>query len=269
MTPLPSLQAPAALAAGGGASGWTLSLSITVVGWVVAWFFAVRAQRTNLRNQILDAARRDITAAFREYQRWLGEVQSIIFDIKTAALITADGKLDHVPWWRRVMERFAKLREGEAWVRWATILEEYQVLFPETVHVRQELLRRSMAEGDFTTRLHGLIPPFLFARPGRVELDEAVRTAEEGLGPLRNQSSLIEDLKYHLQNAALGKIFRRRVPDRRPPDPNCEMLVQIGTQLEIRQARDVDYANSRAFARAPLLERSRAGVTRWIADLRR
>lgn len=48
-----------------------VGMVLTVIGWGTVWRLNIRAQRRNLRNQILESARKEIVEALDAYETWI------------------------------------------------------------------------------------------------------------------------------------------------------------------------------------------------------
>ena len=56
--------------------GWVITALLAVLGWSVSHRYMIRAQDKNLRNQLMNDARLELTNTLRNYVDWLGRVHS-------------------------------------------------------------------------------------------------------------------------------------------------------------------------------------------------
>ena len=112
-------------------------------------------------------------------------------------------------------------------VRWVFVLEQYEVLFPETARCRIQLVHRSVRVRD------GLLTFFSDMLMDSARREEIITTAEPLRGELSDQSALLKDLLVHLQNATLGDVVGREAPFRQPPDPAVPRIVMRKGHLTI------------------------------------
>lgn len=200
-----------------------MAVLVSVVGWVVMYMLTVKAQDRQLVNQLLNQARVEITKAIRDYQDWLGEVHS--------AILTAHFPLLAEKWgspvdWLEISADCAKLfysAQGRA--DWASCLEEYHILFPDTGKCRVELLNRHM-------EIHELLTSFLRELDGvscdanaAEERRHIISKAQAKSGALMDQTGLMQDILVHLQNRCLGHLTGARVPDRQPKNVSSPVIL--------------------------------------------
>lgn len=217
-----------------GRIAWELVIAvlISVVGWVVTHRKQLAAQKEQLRHQILNQARVEITDSIREYQQWLTWIAA---NLLSASKFSQDGPDVTTAWKRRYSELAQHFSEGSTCRNWLTTLEEYDVLFPEVRGVRKDLAER---QKELERRIRSLLGDLrMFVRPpGSIE---RLSEVEENLKPVSefvlDQAALMEDLRIHLQNRALGEIAGQEAPGRDPQDPGVPKLIYRGGKLEISQ----------------------------------
>lgn len=175
----------------------------------------------------------EIAKAIHEYQQWLSRLSTAIVSASTQLFYAERGYQSN---WDSVRRETSSLLEthrvGAAWI---VALEEYEILFPETRSVRVQLLERGNQIirflGEFSLQAIKMTFP-------NVNVEEQ-RTAVDSLTSMQNylgdQGALTHDLLVHLQNAALGRIFRgrRRVPERTPEDEDVP-VVALGPDGQLR-----------------------------------
>ena len=212
-----------------------IPVSIAVAGWLVSHALALRAQRQNLQNQVLDRARVEITKGIRDYQNLLSEVSAGIRALNFGmSMVKAGVAFD----FQARAEEMAALHQRKRDMRaWSISLENYQILFPETVRARFRLDRRGlkvmMALGPIANDLLRLS----LGKPTPEEFQRIITDAEKVLPDIEDLAALLEDLRIHLQNVTLSKIMDRRVPARLPLDPKVPRIAFASDgQLEVVDA---------------------------------
>ena len=187
---------------------------VTAVGWLAAFRLGALAQRSNLQHQILDRARGEITPAIRDFQSILSSYVAAIASLQLAIRSDWHRHTDVIPSSVLRLEHIAREHTLPR-LDWVLQLEEYEILFPETRDVRHQLVAKQSALFE---RVSVLLNPIDFARTLK-EKQEADRALAE-LASLHmaflDQSALMEDMRVHLQNAALGRITGTAIPGRLP-----------------------------------------------------
>ncbi len=212
---------------------------VNVLGWGVAFGFALRAQRRNLRNQILDRARGEIVDAVRDAQLWIASVDKPLLTIQIADDVdrrTAPG------WYEEVILAADKpLSEADAsgnQLRWSQQLEEYQILFPSLTAARAEIVNLHL---DIHRRVNRLFVDGVIMVRNKFPINHAAVSQQvtELRELLLDEAALFEDVRVIVQNEALGEITRKRIPRRVPQDPEVpRLLIDEQGQYHIRRIVD-------------------------------
>lgn len=183
---------------------------IVVVGWIVAYLFNVRAQNKLFKNQVLNDARREIVAAIRDYEDWLGHVHVEILSHQLDLTMEGYG---FPPNWQQKMFAFRELAVSGKWIPWLTRLEEHEILFPETHECRAQLMNRQETIREKITD-----PLMMTVSPEQWK--SAMEKVKNDKNILFDQITLMEDLRNHIQNICLSSITGNKIPERKPLDPS-------------------------------------------------
>lgn len=198
-----------------------VSAAIVVLGWIVAHYLTLRAQRIGFQNQLVDRARMEIARSIHAYEKWLGLFVGLCFSIEREV---SDELAGDKPSWIRFQDDVRALADDlAAFSEWNLNLQEYEILFPETRALREELLRRNMiilgnrnSLQEFIDRTQPQLAPLK-------ERQEIAKWAKEHVAFAAEQASLLRQLRVHLQNKSPSQIFyRQRVP---LPSPRSEVEV--------------------------------------------
>ncbi|HHY39710.1 MAG TPA: hypothetical protein GX502_00475 [Syntrophaceticus sp.] len=202
-----------------------MALSITIAGWFFTYKLNLDAQNKSFLNQITNDARIAITKSLIEYQKWLGEVQANI--ITTDMISKVQTPVFAVNWQEKFRESIKLFFQHSRSHDWVIILEEYEILFPETRDIRISLLmRQKELTKVFDEYLNGLIAP----KEQRIEI---IKKTMKKMPLLSDQISLIEDLKIYLQNKTLSDLTGNKIPEREPKDPSLPKIVSHNGKLTI------------------------------------
>jgi hypothetical protein len=122
---------------------------------------------------------------------------------------------------------------------WAGLLEEHEILFPETKKARVVLLERAYA--IFSGLADCLNELRAFSSSAQALLTRRERALERAMTLMRalnpDQLALMHDLRVYLQNRCLGHITGNAVPPRRPTDPSLPVLWENADgELEVQRA---------------------------------
>src|SRR5438105_2081596 len=119
-----------------------IGAGIVVAGWIVAHYLTLRAQRIGFRNQLLDRARMEIARSIHAYEKWLALFVRLCFAIGREVSEEVSGEKSS---WIRFQDDVRALADDlPAFTEWNLNLQEYEILFPETRAIREELYRRNM-----------------------------------------------------------------------------------------------------------------------------
>jgi hypothetical protein len=220
-----------------GLSGAGIGLVVTAVGWFISARLTERAQTRLFQHNIINTARLDLTTQIREEQEWIGQLLGLGFRYRGALInrksqvAPLDANVERLFWIDQSRVGHAILYRQQRPGRTLTmLLEEYELLFPETTRVRHQLSRLSQEiVRRYSIWLHDL---YDLSR-----CEATIVTLEGRLGTEDGDySALLEDLRLHIQNSALSKITGRRVDLRKPQDPKLPiMIMQSDGLLDIVQ----------------------------------
>jgi hypothetical protein len=136
-----------------------------------------------------------------------------------AGIITPSEKLEEL---QKVF-----FRPGETPHEWGWLLEDYEILFPETAESRKALLDRQSKITASLFDFHASLRTLIGSPLERFEEIFSERVKKHNpQGRCMDQLGLVEDLKIHLQNRVLSRITGNRVPHREPPDPSVPRIAE-------------------------------------------
>lgn len=220
-----------------GFSGAGIGLVVTAVGWFISARLSERAQTRLFQHNIINAARLDLTAQIREEQERIGQLLGLGFRYGGALINrksqagALDANVERLFWIDQSRAGHAILYRQQRPGRTLTmLLEEYELLFPETKRVRHQLSRLSQEiVSRYAIWLHDLYD--------LSKCEATIVTLEGRLGTEDGDySALLEDVRAHIQNSALSKITGRLVDLRKPQDPKLPiMIMQSDGLLDIVQ----------------------------------
>lgn len=194
---------------------------LVFVPWALTglgWFVSQQAQRKLFVFQVKNTARAEIVKALRKQQ---GLIQSISGQVLTLKLDRGATGSHTSAWneakWHEFFHAYQRAT-GAADSGWIFMLEEYEVLFPETAECRRQLVGRQL---DLTERCAA----FFFNTLDPSRRPATYEQAEQLFDALYDQVALLEDMIAHVQTATLGEVVGREVPIRQPIDPATPRVV--------------------------------------------
>jgi hypothetical protein len=182
--------------------GSIIASGIAVAGWIFIYYFNNKIQEKRLKNDITNIARTEITAAIREYERCLIEVESELDTLK----YTINPHLK--------MEEYFKIFHQKK-ILWNQKLEDYQMLFPEVESVRIELQHRDIELMQMLMEIRKKLFLAVQTKDGINELAES-NYINNTISYMLDQIGLMDDLRKYLQNRCLGEITGNSVNKRNP-----------------------------------------------------
>lgn len=200
-----------------------------IIGGKLTYLFTLRAQRKEFLNQIMNDARMRINDSLWCYQEWLGEVKAFIITNKYKTL---HGIFDSNC--SKEYESSCKLFfETNKSFTWGVVMEEYEILFPETKKVRMELLIRNK-------KIRGILDDFTskIIDENRGDFTNYINDIDEKMDFIEDQIYLIEDLKIYLQNKTLSKITKNKATERVPQDSSMPRIIVKNGELVIDNYND-------------------------------
>ena len=184
------------------------ALLVSIVGWLVSYFFGQRAHKKNFLHQLTDRARMETTASIREAEDWLSKLSGWLL-----ARIHR-GSQD----WLKSRETLRSLMDSHMdAVKWASKLEDYRLIFPECEAIRSELHKRHLPIQQEAWKIVGSLSELAARQINAPAPPEFLSKWNETLDLVMTQSALLDDLRVHLQNVALSRITGRSLPPRLLP----------------------------------------------------
>lgn len=199
-----------------------LPLIAVVIGWVATYALSLRAQTRNLRLQVLDRARNEITKALHTAESWFSE---IIGTVTAQSMLAVAPEMAVGRDWKPTISKFVSLLERAPY-EWIFRLEDYEILFPETAAVRERLVGRQREIQGALSRFSSAFMTIAHGESPNIPMAELFEKAATWMADVYDQQALLGDLAVHLQNAALSKITGRSVPARIPRDTTLPKIVQ-------------------------------------------
>lgn len=192
---------------------------VTVVGWGVTTMWSFRNQRQLLVFQIRNEARLSLAETIREEQEWIGDIASLGRSMQTAkALRDLQSQYfqqkDWDFWYKHNTTAREKLyRHGAPGKTLIMVLEEYELLYPETRRFRFQLAhRRSQILEEVGVLVMDLVED--------AKRDQAIAALIARSNGDMDYLAILEDLRCHVQNRSLSTLFDgKQIPPRVPLDP--------------------------------------------------
>jgi hypothetical protein len=215
-------------------AGAVAGVAVSAAGWVVSYKFTLKAQRASTRDQLVNAARLEVTASLHDAQRWLSRVNAglsmfpILVDLERKEFVT-QGQ------WHSVLQDLRSLSDDALLAsRWQGHCEIYATLFPRMVECRVGLGHRQRLVARGLVDIIADLQRSLSTCSSVDDRDALAQRAPALQQVMYDQAALYEDLKIHLQNHSLAEITGRRVPTRRG-DPELPHIIESdeGTLLLI------------------------------------
>jgi len=97
------------------------------------------------------------------------------------------------------------------------VMEEYEILFPETRRVRAQL-------GQRINEIDRVSPPLVAAIFDESRRDAAIEQLEQRLLCHLEYVAVLEDLSRHIQNATPAEVTGRTIPPRTPKDKSFPLM---------------------------------------------
>jgi hypothetical protein len=196
-----------------------VSVGIVLIGWFATHILTLRAQKLNLRLQVLDRSRQEIIKEMRVAQDWYRRVTTalVVAEVHHGAVL-----LGVSPAWREHVDNIVALLNPVP-ATWILRLEEYEILFPETAVVPERLLDRQRSIVQRISSFSSGLMKAAFLPEERAAL---FRESIGWLEDVHDQAFLLEDMALHLQNETLSKIAGRRIPARPPRNPSLPKVIR-------------------------------------------
>lgn len=206
-------------------TGWLF----VAVGWVVTHILSINAQNKNFINNIKNNARLKINKALLEYQGWLGSINSVTFETRNAMDMEKYGVKVN---WIEKHQKFINVFYDNKKIDWIFLLEEYEIIYPETRKIRHYLFERDRKIKEVVNEfIKNLIPNNSETIHKR---NEALIILEGMFEFIYDQIALLEDLKVYIQNNCLRCITGNKIPYREPKDEKILRIFENGKgQLNI------------------------------------
>lgn len=113
-------------------------------------------------------------------------------------------------------------------INWCLIMEEYEILFPETKSVRKILLSRNREIKEFLDKFE-----YNMKRLEKEDFKKYRNDIDEIIVFIEDQINLMEDLKIYLQNKILSKITKNKANERIPSDLSRPRIIYSNGELII------------------------------------
>lgn len=195
-------------------SGLLIDWLIILVVWPLTAWLSCRL----FLHKVMDGARRDLVSAIRAEQDRTSKAYRLSWQFELAR--RGGKQLPHPPdtsqelafWFQQNVEGRAPLfSPSHQSSSLLMVMEEYEILFPETRRVRAQL-RHRMTEID---RVYPPLATAIFDEGGR---DAAIEQLQQRLPCDLEYFAVLEDLRRHIQNATFSVVTGRTVPPRIPKD---------------------------------------------------
>ena len=164
--------------------GLLIDWLIILVGWPLTAGLSWRL----FLHKVMDDARRDIVSAIRAEQNRNGKAYGL-----------------------------SRLFPSHQSSNLLMVMEEYEILFPETRRVRAQL-------GQRINEIDRVYPPLVAAIFDEGRRDAAIEQLEQRLLCHLEYVAVLEDLSRHVQNATPAEVTGRTIPPRTPKDKSFPLM---------------------------------------------
>jgi len=202
-----------------------IAVSIAVTGWIVNHILSIRAQEKNLKNQIMNNARLEITKAIRDYQDWLGVVVTKVMALPIS--VATEEKLWPVEWVPISFELSDIFWKGKSQSSWILRLEEYDILFPQFRECRELMAKREQNLFDILQKFNNDLGLNLSPEKAN-ERKAIIEEAQNSTQFFWDEIGLTIDLMNMLQDICLGSITGNEIWER----PNRKSTVRLITRKD-------------------------------------
>ena len=200
-----------------------IAVVIAVAGWIFTHWLTIRAQNKAFLNQIINDARIEIARAIRNYQHWLGTVETGIHSLRYDVIRQEYG--GSVDWLQKIAELVELFFRDKSPVEWILRLEEHEILFPKTAKCRKDLADRQHQINEYFRSFVEELQSGLRKSSDFDQCKRAIQKAQKN-EILTDQLCLMQDLLIYLQNFCLSSFTGSKIPERKPEDLSLPRLVQ-------------------------------------------
>lgn len=195
-------------------SGLLIDWLIILVGWPLTAWLSWRL----FLHKVTNDARTDLVSAIRAEQDRNGKAYGLSWQFELAR--QGGKQLPHPPdtsqelafWCQQNIEgRAPLLSPSHQSSNLLMVMEEYEMLFPETRRVRAQL-------GQRMNEIDRVDPPLFAAIFDEGRRDAAIEQLQQRLVCHLEYSAVLEDLRRHIQDATPSKVTGRTIPPRTPTD---------------------------------------------------
>lgn len=174
-----------------------IAVFIAVAGWGITHYLNIKAQEKALLNQIKNDARLVIASSLRDYQKWLTALHYNFIKLNELG--------SYIP----------EIQFSTDSMQWILVLEEYEILYPESRDVRIQLMQNHFNIKDL--------------------ISKSLKNSDlETL--ILNQIDYIEYLRIYFQNVTLNKITGNMIPEPIPGEFSSPRIVLSDGKLIIVNA---------------------------------
>lgn len=221
--------------------GWIVTLVVALLGWLASAVISARERAKRHRLDVTEHARREVVPLIASYQDWIGELTTQLSSLEWLRttdqnhLFTAQQVFEN---WQHQTEALAStLARGREAVRMFGMLEDYEVVFPQTREVRMQLVGYHLELQGFAYRVHSRLLQSMsldyLAGGKSLNLDwlDHVKEAETAYYDMQ---AMMLDIRAGIQNAALSEVFNASVPEREPLDHDLPLVITKGKTWRVR-----------------------------------
>jgi hypothetical protein len=219
-----------AVSVAGGTTGAAL-LWITdgglLIDWLiilVSWPLTARLSWRLFLHRVMKDARTDLVSAIRAEQDRNGKAYGLSWQFELARQggeqlpHSSDTSQELDSWFQQNVEGRASLPSpSHQSSNLLMVMEEYEMLFPETRRVRAQL-------GQRRNEIDRVYPPLFAAIFDERRRDAAIEQLQQRLLCHLEYSAALEDLKRHIQDATPSEVIGRTIPPRTPTDKSFPLM---------------------------------------------
>lgn len=173
----------------------TVALFISLVGWLITYDLILKSQRKALSNQIQNEARIAISQELKKYKKLLIDISDEAGNLAMTPETVFEKNVK-----QKIITNYYKLLDKMESDDYLAILEEYEILFPETheiiidLKLRQKNIERMLEKTEKNQNQKVVVRDYYFA--------------------IKEQVQLIDELNKYYQNKILSAITGNKIPVR-------------------------------------------------------
>lgn len=169
------------------------ALAISIVGWLITYDLTLKSQRKALSNQLQNEARIAISKELKNYRKLLIEISDEAGNLAMTPETVFEKNVK-----QKIISNYYKLLDKLESDDYLAILEEYEILFPETrgiisdLKLRQTNIERLLEKTEKNQNPKVVVRDYYFA--------------------IKEQVQIVDELNKYYQNRILSSITENKIP---------------------------------------------------------